>query len=504
MVDMSERGQTRTLIAVAVAIACTFIVLIVLSGFFSDYVITTRDTASLSHATSGLLFIEVVALAAWAISVDHRCTSDSMRFALMIIVVLLEFVLVAVCITSALIDTPSFPLAAITAAAVFGIAVIIEILLDTGILPSIRHYRSLFRNLPFDLKILNNVGRPIYQTNNSRPIDTTTLWRLASHMKAAPNASKAKTAQNTMMSIRTTSTPDRIFKLYRLNAGVALLSEDASEINRLQQQLELRQERLTNQNEVLIRNNAMNSLLIRQQRERELSERVGHDLASTAAQIRRILDNCIAGTGPERRAERLKQLNLVKVLVAYSKRKGMLALAAAESETLTSEQTEVVAREAMADLRSIGVECAMLVDSDAPISIAAFNTLYDSFYDCILAVLPSTRPVIMTYISMSDENTLELRATIECAIGLESQTAVEMIPQLATSFEPLTAVQMRIAHDLEGRLATRGGDYTVALEDDLINVTVRAAAPHPAADFAKNEPEQSDGGVVQVEGKGQR
>ena len=275
-------------------------------------------------------------------------------------------------------------------------------------------------------------------------------------------------------SVRSEAVADVVFKLYRLSAGTALLTEDASQITKLQRRLEERQDQLKSQNEILKRNHAMQSLLYRQRRERELGERVEQDLALTAAHIHTILDNRIVGTDAVAREDRLQQLNLVKVLVAYSKRKGMLALAAAESETLSSEQLAVVAREARADLNSIGIECAMLVDSRTPISISAFNTIYDCFYDCILSVLPRTNPVIMTYITTLDGGILEMRSVIECAIGLTDSNAVELIPQRATSTESWTAVQMDIARDPEGRFATRGSDFIVTLEEGLVNATVRA------------------------------
>ena len=356
----------------------------------------------------------------------------------------------------------------------------IESYIDARLLPSMHRYRMMFRRLPFDLKIMNDGGLVIYQTDISRPLDNTTLWRLATRTSETVGAHVVTSDDGAIApSYYSESIPDAVFKLYALDAGVALLTEDASEINQLQQRLEDRRAQLTSQNAILRRNHAMQSLLFRQRRERELGERVERDLASTAAQISRILDNRIVGDSPYARAERIQQLNLVKVLVAYSKRKGMLALAAAEYEALTSEQLELVAREAMADLNSIGIECAVLVESGSTIPIAAFNTIYDCFYDCVIGVLPFTDPVIMTYITTHGD-TIEMRANIECAIGLTGGNDVEMIPQIATSTEPWTAVQLEIARNLEGRLATRGGDYSVLLDEGLVNVTVRAAAPTPS------------------------
>jgi len=345
----------------------------------------------------------------------------------------------------------------------------IEFCLDLGFFPTAHHYSALFRNLPFDLKIITPSGTVAYRTAVSRSLDNTSLARLVAKLPA--NSPERE------LTTRSDATPGLIFKLYKLSAGTALLTEDASEIDRLQTRLKEQQRVLANQNELLSKTQAMQSLLFRQQRERELEERVERDLVATTQQISDILENRIPETADDHE-ERIAQLNLVKVLVAYCKRKGMLALAAAESDVLTADQLNLIAREAMADLQSVGIECAVLVAVSEPVPIAAMNTVYDSFYDCIISVLPQTSPVVMTFISVNAEGDLELRATIECAIGIDSETAVEQIPAIATSTESWTAVQTDIARRLEERLAVRDGISSVTLEEGLVVATIKAATAH--------------------------
>lgn len=349
----------------------------------------------------------------------------------------------------------------------------IEFCLDLGFFPTAHHYSALFRNLPFDLKIITPSGTVAYRTAVSRTLDNTSIARLVAMLPASKPERELTT--------RSDATPGLIFKLYKLSAGIALLTEDASEIDRLQARLKEQQQVLANQNEVLSTTQEMQALLFRQQRECELEERVESDLVATTQQISDILENRIPEASEEHHAERIAQLNLVKVLVAYCKRKGMLALAAAESDMLTANQLNLIAREAMADLQSVGIECAVLVAVSEPVPIAAVNTVYDSFYDCIISVLPETNPVVMTFISVNDEGDLELRATIECAIGIDSETAVEQIPAIATSTESWTAIQTNIARELEKRLSVRDGLSSVSLEEGLVVATIRAASvPAPS------------------------
>ena len=489
---VNKRPRTSTPIIVAALVSCAFLALVALAEAFGGGIgnaggAQAVSDQSLAYLTTGFAVAGIPAITAWGISISHRCVNTTIRRILMVIIAAMGIWLCLACVAAALFNLVEPSIVAIAVVSNLLIALLIELYIDARIFPSIHRYRMLFRRLPFDLKIMNDGGRVIYKTDIARPLDNTTLWRLAEN---APRRISEATA------LYSESLPDSVFKVYRLSAGTALLTESVTESNRLQQRLEERQEQLTQQNEILLRNHAMQSLLYRQHRERELGERVEHDLASTAAQIRNILDHRIVGSGAYIRDERLQQLNLVKVLVAYSKRKGMLALAAAESETFTSDQISLIAREAMADLHSIGIECAILVESPEPIAISAFNTIYDCFYDCILSALPRTNPVIMTYITTRGENTVEMRAVIECAIGLSEDDEAPAIPEIATSTDSWTAVQMGIAHDLDGRLATRGADYSVGLDEGLVNVTVRAVAPIAPQDdgpFAEPEPDGEGG-----------
>ena len=470
-----KRERTGASVAIAVAIACAFLALAALLSFVDiGQAAASSDANAPDRLLSGFAIVGVPVLTAWGISINHRCINTTVRRVLLAITCVMVAWLCVAAVATTCFGVVNPPLMAIAVLSDLGVMLVIETYVDARIFPSIHRYRALFHRLPFDLKILNAGGRVLFKTDIARPIDNTTLWQLARQGSAVKDGP--------VQPIHSPSLPNVVFKAYGLSAGVGLLTEDATRVTQLQQRLEERQAQLTSQNEILRRNHAMQSLLYRQRREAELGERVERDLASTATQISNILDHRIVGSGPQARAERLQQLNLVKVLVAYSKRKGMLTLAAAESETLTSAQLELVAREAMADLHSIGIECAILVDSSAPISIEAFNTVYDCFYDCILSVLPRANPVIMTYITTLDDGVLEMRAVIECAIGLTDANAVEMIPQVATSTDTWTAVQMSIAHDLEGRLATRGGDFEVVLDEGLVSATVRANPPAPFVD----------------------
>ena len=461
-----------------------------------------------------LAVIVVPLLAAWGISVGYRCASVRAQGPVHVLAAALMVVLVSGILVG------GEPLLWVLGVMVV-IVVAVEALLALGVLPTEHSFEIMFRNIPVDLRIVASGGREAFRTNVARTLDATTLLRL-SRLFPESTYDGAALPQD-IRSTHSGTFPHSVFKAYKLRAGTAVIIEDTTRLDSLQSQLEQQRDYLLSQNEVLRRYSAMRGLLYRQQRERELSERVELDLAKTTHQISAILDNQLSGEGPNGEAERLEQLNLVKVLVAYSKRKGMLALAGAESDVMQGVHLETIAREAMADLGSIGIECAVFVTARGPLAMAAVNTVYDCFYDCILSVLPRVRPVIMVSIAQKPgaeiaasaggtdgaasadaadgassagdagdagdtgdagseavvplPGSLEMRATIECAIGLESGNATELIPSLATpAAEPWTAVQMAIANDLEDRLAARNVDHSVRLDEGLVSVVVNAHA----------------------------
>ena len=345
------------------------------------------------------------------------------------------------------------------------IAVVIEAMIIYNIIPSVRRLRPLFKYLPLDLRILAEGAKVIYRTEAAGKLDKTTLAAIAARIPPA----KSKE----IVSFRLDTPEGEIVKVFRLQSGAAVLVEQSDEIRQLRSRQDRQHDKLVRQVALLERKRDMQSILYRQQREQELYVRVESDLKATTTQIQQILDELEEHADSLTDEERLERLNLVKVLTAYCKRKGMLILASTESETITRAQITTVSREAMDDLRSVGIECAVLVAVEDEIPIAAFNLAYDTFYDCIVGVLYRAHPVVMVYICQNDDDSLEVRISIECAIGLDSETAVERIPRLASSTEPLTATLEDIVDDLDTRLVKRGLAYTIGLADNLVSIVVR-------------------------------
>ena len=94
-----------------------------------------------------------------------------------------------------------------------------------------------------------------------------------------------------------------------------------------------------------------------------------------------LLDSLPDSNDPDSIARRREMLVEVKLLVAYCKRKGALVLAEKSNPEFNRERLQLVFNETAADLRSIGVECAALVQTNTPLPASVVSVLYDCLYD---------------------------------------------------------------------------------------------------------------------------
>ena len=297
-------------------------------------------------------------------------------------------------------------------------ALIVELSLDLGLLPSFARYREAFAKLPFDAKILSFDGSPVFATECAKPLDRDE--RVALGRSGIPSAEP--------IAFKVKSKPDNAYKAYRLHGGVALLTEDRSEINRLIRELDDRREFLAKRNAVLERDIAVRRRLCKQERERLLMEDVSSSLRSAVGSIQRLLANLPDEGEDQGIDERKRCLMLVKLLVAYCKRKGSFVLSEKSEDDFDRERLQLAVNETVVDVRSVGIDCAVIVEMDKAIPVSSVSILYDCFYDVVVMAFECANPTLMLFISEHDE-CVELRIAMECddEFDFDSCEAVEAL-----------------------------------------------------------------------------
>ena len=293
------------------------------------------------------------------------------------------------------------------------LAIALELCLDLGLLPSFLRYREAFSKLPFDAKILSLNGEQVFATACASSLKDIEAKALA----------QVDVPYHGMVSFKVESEPDKAYKVYRLHGGLALLTEDRESINGHIRLLAEHRKLLSGRNAVLQQDIALKSRLYRQERERMLMEDVNTSLQSAVAAIRQLLDNVPDAANEQSAAERRRHLMLVKLLLAYCKRKGGFVLSEKGDADFNRERLQLVVSETVADVRSAGIDCGALVETAGLLPVSSLSILYDCFYDVVVMAFECTNPVLMFFITERDDKRVELRIMLECDDKLDFGTS---------------------------------------------------------------------------------
>ena len=348
--------------------------------------------------------------------------------------------------------------------------VALELTLDLGLLPSYAWYQDAFASLPFDLKVIGGTGRVEAATNVAAPLDPAAAAILAGHgekgaggpgagggLAAAAGARAVATPGDEPWAFRTSAIPGTLFKAYPVRGGRALLANDVSGIDQRRAALQAKSERLGRSNALLAQMTKVRGEQARLRSERELYGQIEASLADKTARIKELLDTLPAGDDPTSQARRRETLVEVKLLVAYCKRKGALVLAEKADPEFNRERLQLVFNETASDLRSIGVDCAAIVQTARPLPAGVVSVLYDCLYDFATAANAATNAVLMLFVQ-EDGDAVVLRA----ALTATAAAGQDLTQALAA---------------LEGDLAARGIEHSAEIAGGEMSFVARIPVP---------------------------
>lgn len=309
--------------------------------------------------------------------------------------------------------------------------VALELTLDLGLLPSYAWYQDAFASLPFDLKVIGRGGQVEAATTAAAALDPAAVAILAEHDAQGAGQAADTGASDEPWAFRTSAIPGTLFKAYPVRGGRALLADDVTGIDERRAALEAKRGRLSRSNALLAQMAKVRGEQARLRSERELYEQIEASLADKTARIKELLNALPADDDPRSLARRREMLVEVKLLVAYCKRKGALVLAEKADPEFSRERLQLVFNETASDLRSIGVDCAAIVQTSCPLPAAVVSVLYDCLYDFATAANAATDAVLMLFVQ-EDEGAIVLRAALTAAAGTDlSQTLAVLEGDLA-------------------------------------------------------------------------
>ena len=168
-------------------------------------------------------------------------------------------------------------------------------------------------------------------------------------------------------------------------------------------------------------------------------------------------------------AKRRERLTKVKLLIAYCKRKGGLVLAGKSDPAFNRERLQLVFNETAADLRTLGIDCAALVDVKRVLPASTVSVLYD-LYDFAAAAFAASNPILMLFISDKAETG---EGPDDGAAAGRQRRVVEMRAALEAEESAQTEGYTRSLEELRRVLERRNVRFTLDIASDGATLAVQ-------------------------------
>lgn len=313
----------------------------------------------------------------------------------------------------------------------------LELSLDLGLIPSTVFLSRTFDALPLDLAIVSREGETFRATRAARGLSGATRGVLASSAPRSLSWSEPDDA-------------DTRHHAWPISGGWAHIAQDVSGLNRVGGSLAARSSELARRNAMLENERQISQATSSLMAEERLVDEVEAALSVSLARVADILSSLPAKKDAPP-AVRRKELERVRTLIAYCKRKGSLVLAEQADPELDCDRIRLIASELAGDLRAVGIDCAAVVDLAHPLPAQEMSVIYDCIYDF---AFESEDPVLMYHLGERDDGTCELRALL--------QTADE---------EDLAATDR--ARELKSLLSRRDTLFSVSGEEGSLRLVLR-------------------------------
>ena len=186
---------------------------------------------------------------------------------------------------------------------------------------------------------------------------------------------------------------DTLLKRHKLHRGWAFWKEDVSELNQLQQELELTCDELRDVGDVLAAENAQHARLLKLTEENRLYDMMEAQTARQIAMLQERLTE-LKKTDDPARAERL--LGQIIVIGTYIKRRNNLIFVGVQRGSISVQELRLCLNESAENLCLYGAECSALIKGDGQLSIEQATAAYSLFEAVVEAELESLRSLLVS------------------------------------------------------------------------------------------------------------
>lgn len=250
-----------------------------------------------------------------------------------------------------------------------GIAVILELGLQTRLIPANSGYIKLFRYSNVGLRLINDDRSEVYPPERDNiPSASAALINEAIERDLLSR----QEISGVGVAVASAEQEGLIYHTSKINGGFLVWEEDISDVLKLKHELTYLMERLEQQGRILARRRNIRgqylSMRIRQEMMRRLE-------SSLSTQLREISKSLRAIEASEDKAFVRRELGRVKIMVSQCKRKSNL-LMRAEAE-IQAEEVSLIFNEALQDASTADISGLVLVQGSAPLATDILLALYD-------------------------------------------------------------------------------------------------------------------------------
>ncbi len=407
---LGRRPACRRLLACALAVSATFVAVVFTNDLHQWFFVFDAPTAGmLGEYSYGWAHAAFLGWSAVCYGAFFACLALAARRRLRLLLALvLGICLVGLAYAVAYVVRFE-PILHLNFSLTYALVVVLalELSLDLGLLPSVVSLSRVFEALPLDLSVVSDAGDAFRSTHAARPLSGASRAQVAALDRSRTSHASWGEAGR----------PDVRVHAWPIAGGWAVLAQDVSGLNEARRALARRGAELARRNAMLEHDRQIAELVADLSSEERLVGEVEGALTSSLDEVSRSLASLPAATDALSAAARRRELERVRTLVAYCKRKGALVLAEQEDPELDRDRIRLIANELAGDLRAVGIDCAAVVDLTRPLPAREMSVIYDCVYDFAFAAFDATDPVLMYHLGERDDGCCELRACLQSADG---------------------------------------------------------------------------------------
>ena len=197
---------------------------------------------------------------------------------------------------------------------------------------------------------------------------------------------------------------DTLLKRHKLRRGWVFWKEDISELNRIQQELELARDELRDTGDVLAAEKAQRARWLKLTEENRLYDMMEAQTARQIVMLRGLLAELQRTEEPDRVRRLLGQ---VIIIGTYVKRRSNLIFVGVQRGAISVQELRLCLNESTENICVYGADCRALVKGEGQLTVGQATQVYDLFEAVVEAELESLRALLIS---------VEVGAQVEAAL----------------------------------------------------------------------------------------